>query len=538
MDVGFNNNYGEVLHKLKDKIRQARLRAILSVNKELLQVYWEIGNIILSQQRDEGWGTKVIDRLVTDLKLEFPDMKGLSSRNIKYMRAFATSWPDFIIVQQPIAQLQTTENQNGIIVQHVIAQLPWGHICSLLDKLKENKERLFYAQKAVEQGWTRDLLVNQVESGLYRRQGALTNNFSLTLPKYESELAAQLFKDPYHLDFVMLGEEAKERDLENALMTHITKLLLELGDGFAFMGRQKKFEAGGREFLIDLLFYNTKLRRHIIIELKIGEFEPEYVSKMNLYLGLADDTLKGAYDEPSIGLILCKTNNKIVAEYALRDTSKPIGIAEYKIAEMLPEEIKGELPSVAEIEQRMDEELKENKHPLDARFEAIKNKLRSIEGDAIQTQASFAILQKIYAEGLRPLYNELISRMQGFEEDFLSFTANWTCTNKHFSYIEQLDELWKNETDLRTVTQVNFQFALHGLRKAGTENRSAHIGLNFIIDTYWYGFILVNHNDQNPFLKKLYHQPLTGTDKEIVMGTVLNKLMDEIDWNIERITNG
>ena len=156
------------------------------------------------------------------------------------------------------------------------------------------------------------------------------------------------------------------------------------------------------------------------------------------------------------------------------------------------------------------------------RFEAIKNKLRSIEGDAIQTQASFAILQKIYAEGLRPLYNELISRMQGFEEDFLSFTANWTCTNKHFSYIEQLDELWKNETDLRTVTQVNFQFALHGLRKAGTENRSAHIGLNFIIDTYWYGFILVNHNDQNPFLKKLYHQPLTGTDKEIVMGTVLN----------------
>lgn len=538
MEVELSGNYGEILRKLKDRIRQARLRAILSVNKELLQVYWEIGNIILSQQQDEGWGTKVIDRLVTDLKLEFPDMKGLSSRNIKYMRAFATSWPDFVMVQRPVAQTQNLVNEDNTIVQHIIAQLPWGHICSLLDKLKENKERLFYAQKAVEQGWTRNMLVNQVESGLYRRQGALTNNFSLTLPKYESELAAQLFKDPYHLDFVMLGEEAKERDLENALMTHITKLLLELGDGFAFMGRQKKFEAGDKEFFIDLLFYNTKLRRHIIIELKIGDFEPEYVSKMNLYLGLADDTLKGAFDEPSIGLILCKTNNKIVAEYALRDTSKPIGIAEYKIAEKLPEDIKGELPSIAEIEQRMDEELKESQNPIDARLKAIKSKLKSIEGDTIQTQANFPLLQKVYFEGLKPLYIELISKMHGFEEDFLSSTVNWTCTNKHFSNIEELDELWKNEADLQTVTQVNFHFALHGLKKAGTENRSAHIGLNFMIDTYWYGFVLVNHNNQNPFLKKLYHQPLTSADKELVIGTVLTKLMDEIDWNIERITSG
>lgn len=336
----------------------------------------------------------------------------------------------------------------------------------------------------------------------------------------------------------MLGEEAKERDLENALMTHITKLLLELGDGFAFMGRQKKFEAGGKEFFIDLLFYNTKLRRHIIIELKIGEFEPEYVSKMNLYLGLADDTLKGELDEPSIGLILCKTNNKIVAEYSLRDTSKPIGIAEYKIAEKLPEDIKGELPSIAEIEQRMDEELKENKHPIDARLEAIKNKLRSIEGDSIQTQANFSILQKIYFEGLKPLYAELISKMLGFEEDFLSHKFNWSCTKKHFNDINQLDEFWKNEADLNAVKELNFEFVLHGLRKAGTENRSAYIGLNFIIDTYWYGFVLVNHNNQNPFLKKLYHQPLTQADKETVIDTVLTKLMDEIDWNIERINGG
>lgn len=381
------------------------------------------------------------------------------------------------------------------------------------------------------------MLVNQVENELYRRQGALSHNFRLTLPQYESELATQLFKDPYNLDFIMLGEEAKERDLENALINNITNLLLELGDGFAFMGRQKKIEAGGKEFFIDLLFYNTRLRRHIIIELKIGDFEPEFVGKMNLYLGLADDHLKGEYDEPAIGLILCKTNNKIIAEYALRDASKPIGIAEYKIAQRLPEDIKGELPSIAEIEQRMDEELREKKNLVVTRFAALKDKLKSIEREEIQTPATFTILNNLYFRDLKPLYQELIKRMQGFEEDFLSQTSNWNCTNKHFNDLNQLDELWNSENDLKGITQVNFNYALHGLKKAGTQNRSAHVSLNFVIDTYWYGFVLVNHNDQNPFLKKLYHQQLTNDDKELIIDTVMTKLMDDIDWNIERIAD-
>lgn len=350
-----DSNYRNILQSLKEKIRQARLKATLAVNKELLKVYWEIGNTILQQQKKEGWGTKVIDRFITDLKTAFPNMKGLSPRNVKYMRAFAEAYPNFEFVQRSVAQIQSNKNQDLIIVQQSIAQLPWGHNCTLLDKLDTIEERLFYAQKAVTYGWTRDLLVQQIENGLYKRQGALTSNFQLALPDYDSELAFQLFKDPYQLDFIMLGEKAKERDLENALMNHITKLLLELGDGFAFMGRQKRLELGGKEFFIDLLFYHTKLRRHIIIELKIGEFEPEFVSKMNLYLGIADDTLKGKYDNTSIGLILCKTKNKIIAEYALRDTSKPIGIAEYKIAAKLPEDIKGALPSIQEIENWLDE---------------------------------------------------------------------------------------------------------------------------------------------------------------------------------------
>lgn len=203
-------NYPAILQDLKEKIRQARLRATLAVNTELLNIYWEIGHTILQQQKSEGWGAKIIDRLAADLRLEFADMKGLSPRNFKYMRAFADAYPDFIIVQQSIAQIQNTENEAFTILQRSIAQLPWGHNCTLLDKLKLPEERAFYAQKAVQNGWTRDMLVNQIESGLFKRQGAITNNFGLTLPAYDSELALALFKDPYHLDFVMLAEEAKE----------------------------------------------------------------------------------------------------------------------------------------------------------------------------------------------------------------------------------------------------------------------------------------------------------------------------------------
>jgi predicted nuclease of restriction endonuclease-like (RecB) superfamily len=249
-----DKNYHHILQSLKEKIRQSRVKATLAVNKELLIVYWEIGNTILQQQKKEGWGTKVIDRLITDLKTAFPDMKGLSPRNVKYMRTFAEAWPSFVIVQRGVAQLQTTENQHHTIVQQSVAQLPWGHNCTLLDKINSTEERLFYAQKTIANGWTRDMLIHQIETGLYKRQGALTSNFEAALPTYDSELAVQLFKDPYQLDFIMLGEEAKERDLEDALINHITKLLLELGDGFAFMGRQKNWKQVEKSFLLTCCF--------------------------------------------------------------------------------------------------------------------------------------------------------------------------------------------------------------------------------------------------------------------------------------------
>ncbi|PVD51082.1 hypothetical protein DC498_16845 [Terrimonas sp.] len=551
MAFEINAEYTVILASLKEKIRQARLHAALTVNKALLEVYWEIGNTILQQQKKEGWGTKVIDRLIADLKLEFADMKGLSPRNIKYMRAFAEAWPSFPFLQPSAPQIEGVENQSPAIVQAPLAQtedpgspsivqadlaqLSWYHHITLLDKVKDSTTRIFYIQQTVSNGWTRNVMVHQIESRLHERQGRLTNNFKLTLPAYDSELAMQLFKDPYQLDFVMLGQEARERDLENALTEHITKLLLELGDGFAFMGRQKRFEAGGKEFFVDLLFYNTKLRRHIIVELKIGDFEPEFVSKMNVYLGIVDDTIKGEFDNPSIGLILCKTNNKIVAEYALRDTSKPIGIAEYKIAEKLPDDIKGELPSIEEIETRLDEEIKQKQNPTDTRLYLLKEKIKNIKTEEIKTPATFELLSDLYKNGLRALYTDIIDNVKIFDKEFYSTNFLWYCTDKSFNKLEDVDQFWTIEEYLKKISEFNFRARLDGFKKAGTEYCNVSHELKFRIDTFHYSFTLVNYNNQQPFMKKLYHQPLQANDRKMITDLLMNVIMDDIERFLENI---
>jgi predicted nuclease of restriction endonuclease-like (RecB) superfamily len=529
--------YYSILTSLKEKIRNARVKAAVLVNTQLLSTYWEIGNAINEQEQQAGWGKKIVDQLAADLKAEFPDMKGLSPRNLRYMREFAIAYPQFLILQDGVAKLEATENEDATILQRSVAKLPWGHNCTLLDKLKLPAQKLFYATKAVQNGWTRDMLVNQIENGLHKQIGALSNNFGITLPAYDSELALQLFKDPYNFDFLQIGEEAKERDLENALIQHITKMLLELGDGFAFKGRQYRLEAGGKEYFIDLLFYHTRLRRHIVIELKIGEFLPEYISKMNLYLGLIDDKLKTEFEEPAIGLILCKTNNKIIAEYALRDTSKPIGIAEYKIAAMLPENIKGELPTIEEIELGLEKgivEYKENINPVDARLQAIKEKLKNIKTDEIQTPVSYEILQSLFKKGLKALYLTIIDKLfKEFHAEFLTQSINWNCNQKVFYNIGEVQAFWEKEENLKQMREIEFTYHLHGFKKAGTENFGEHQTLRFEIQEYWYGFSILNHNNNQPFLKKLYHQPITEEDQQQVVDLMMTKVMDRIEWIIE-----
>lgn len=325
-------NYDDFLRDLKERIRSAQVRAALSVNRELVLLYWQLGQDILTRQRQQGWGAKVITKLSKDLRQAFPEMKGFSRTNLLYMRAFAEAYPD----EQ--------------IVQAVLGQITWYHNIALLDKLKSLDERLWYAQKTVEHGWSRNVLVHQIETGLHRRLGAALTNFDRTLPKPQSDLAQQLLKDPYNFEFLSLGQEVQERDLERALVNHIRDFLLELGVGFAFVGSQYHLEIEGDDYYIDLLFYHLRLRCYVVIDLKMKEFQPEYSGKMNFYISAVDDLLRHPDDQPTIGIILCRGKKKTIAEYALRDLNKPIGISTYKLKDSLPQTLQDNLPTLEQLE--------------------------------------------------------------------------------------------------------------------------------------------------------------------------------------------
>jgi predicted nuclease of restriction endonuclease-like (RecB) superfamily len=296
------------------------------VNRELVTLYWQIGREILDRQQRQGWGAGVVDRLARDLKAAFPDMRGFSPRNLKYMRSLAQAWPDAEFVQQPAAQL------------------PWFHLCTLLDKIKDPEQRSWYAGKTLEHGWS------QIETGAYTRAGSAVTNFRETLPPQQSDLARDALKDPYIFDFLGLTEDAQERDIERALTRHITRFLLELGAGFAFVGRQYRLDVGGDEFFIDLLFYHLKLRCYVVVELKTTPFRPEYAGQLNFYLSAIDAQVKAPDDQPTIGLLLCKEKNRLVAEYALRGVAKPMGVAEYQLLRQVPKSLGTTLPSIDQIE--------------------------------------------------------------------------------------------------------------------------------------------------------------------------------------------
>ena len=329
--------YPQILESIKTEIRQARVKAVLSANAHLLALYWKIGKTVLEQQQQANWGDKVTERLAEDLKREFPDMKGFSLRNLNYMRQFASVHPDFTIVQR------------------VVAQLPWSHHVILIDKVKDEQQRNFYMQKVLENGWSRDILSLQIKSGLYARQGSSITNFTATLPAPQSDLARQVFKDPYIFDFLTMSDDYLEKDLEKSLIDHISKFLVELGAGFAYVARQYHLEVGDDDYYIDLLFYHLKLRCYVVIELKKGRFQPEHAGKLNFYLSIVDDKLRHPSDQKTIGLLICRDNNKIVAEYSLRDINKPIGISEYQLTTAIPDDLKGSLPTIEELEKELEQ---------------------------------------------------------------------------------------------------------------------------------------------------------------------------------------
>ena len=329
------DGYNIWLMELKERIHIAQQRATLAVNRELILLYWQIGRDILDRQAEQGWGAKVIDRLAHDLRSAFPQMKGFSRTNLMYMRAFAEAWQDEAIVQQ------------------AAGQLPWVHNMVLLDKLSTQEARIWYAQKAIENHWSRNVLVMQIETRLIERQGHAISNFEQRLPKPDSDLARESIKDPYRFDFLGLTEEAQEREIEGALIKHVTQFLLELGAGFAFVGRQVLLQVGEEEFFIDLLFYHLKLRCYVVIELKADKFKPEHLGQLGFYMTAVDRQMKAKEDAVTIGLLLCKSKDKVVAEYALGDKSQPMGIAEYKLLESLPVPLQTQLPSIEDIEREL-----------------------------------------------------------------------------------------------------------------------------------------------------------------------------------------
>ena len=329
-----SGEYLAIVEQLKREIKKTQYQASVHVNTEMILLYHSIGTVI---NEHKTWGNKFIENLATDIRREFPGSKGYSVRNLKYMAKFAQTYPD------------------REFVQTVSAQIPWSHNIAILDKVKDPEERIWYIQKTRENGWSHNVLIHQIESGLYQRQvlADKVSNFENRLPSPQSELAVQTMKDPYIFDFIPFKEDMVERDIEQALVRDVTKLLLELGTGFAFLGNQYHLNVGGDDFYIDLLFYNLNLRCYVVIELKSGEFKPEYAGQLNFYLSAVDGILKKEQDNPSIGLLLCKSKNDLVAEYSLKDMSKPIGVSAYQVTSNLPEELGKQLPSIEDIQKRI-----------------------------------------------------------------------------------------------------------------------------------------------------------------------------------------
>lgn len=372
--LNVDKEYISLLKEIKQKVRNAQIKASVRVNSELILMYWELGESIVKKQSETSWGDRLIVQLSRDLMAEFPEMKGFSLSNLKFIRQWYSFYSE--ISQQLVSQIdgdkkvqqlvsQFKDGNDFQIRQQVVAQnktgiigilslVPWGHHIQIITKCKDIDSALFYIFNTIENSWSRSFLVHQIELKLFERQGKSINNFEMTLPKPESDLANELLKNPYSFEFLNLNKEAKEKDLQNALLDNITKFLMELGYGFAFLGKQKLLTVGGDDFYVDLVFYHTKLHCYFIVELKIDDFKPEYSGKLNFYLNAFNGEVKSQEDKPTIGLLLCKKANKLVAEYSLKNIKNPIGISEYNLVDELPDEVRNELPSIEEIERGME----------------------------------------------------------------------------------------------------------------------------------------------------------------------------------------
>lgn len=371
----FPDDYHAILNQIKEDVRSSRARAAVAVNRELVGLYWRLGQTIVEQQKQAQWGTKVVERLAADLKSTFSDMRGFSPANLWAMRQFYLSWSDMgrefsdvidkldrlpRLPEPPQGMPSLSDGERGdedgtAILYQLVRELPWGHNRLIINKIKDPAVRLWYLQKSLIHGWSRNVLALQIDSSLHERQGHAVTNFPATLPHPESDLAIQTLKDPYNFDFLGLGEDAREREIEKEMLAHLKRFLLELGEGFALVGQQYRLTIGEKDYHIDLLFYHIQLRAYVAVELKATPFEPSYIGQLNHYLSAVDDKLRREGDNPTIGLLLCRDKDRIDVEYALRGLSQPMAVADYRLTKAIPNDLKGALPSIEEIENELGE---------------------------------------------------------------------------------------------------------------------------------------------------------------------------------------
>ena len=552
-EITLNKEYLQWLRDIKERIRSSQHRAALKVNQELLSVYWFIGEALATKQTE--WGDKFIDNLARDLKVEFPDVTGYSKSNLKYMRRWYAYYskhneigqqavdqlrlsPDFAIAQQAVAQItdkvksKLGQQAADLNLYHLLLCIPWGHHTLILTKAKDPEEAIFYIVKTIQNGWSRSVLQMQIESDLYNRQGKALTNFDITLPAPQSDIARETIKNPYNLDFLTLAEDVKEIEFERALIQHMKKFLLELGKGFAYVGNQFNINVEDDDFFLDLLFFNINLNCFVIFELKVTDFAPEYAGKLNFYMTTIDKQIKGQNHNPTIGVLLCKTPNKTVIEYSIKDINKPLGVSEYIIKKAVPKELKSGLPTVKELEQELEKEIEVTKNPLDEKLEKLKMIIDSSTKEEIKVEKSKETASRIKEELLFPIMNNIIQILKEkqiadlFIEYYHTIGVNGneyrdrTGFDKEFNLLERIDKL-------------NFRIGLNTFKKSGTEPFDYSITYDIKLGNYKYN-LETRTLKETPKYEWLYHQFPNKQEIDDICNNEVEEMIDYISRKMEK----
>lgn len=542
-----SKDYVHWLGEIKERIRSSQQKAALAVNRELLDLYWFIGEALATKQTE--WGDKFVENLARDLKVEFPDMKGFSKRNLETIRRwYSFYFSNMEFAQQAVAQLQIDPKfsnaqqlvaQSSEISQQAVDQnlktllfsIPWGQHTVILTKVKSPEEAFFYLVKTVQNNWSRSNLQQHISTDLYNRQGKALTNFDLTLPNPQADLAQEIIKNPYNFDFLTLQEDARELEVERALIQHLKKFTLELGKGFAYVGNQYNLNVDGDDFFLDLLFFNTTLNRYVIFELKVGDFKPEFAGKLNMYVNTVNDQVKLPHHADTIGILLCKTPNKTVVEYSIKGIQTPLGVSEYTFQTALPEELIVGLPTVEQLEEEIAAEMEVLKDPLDEKREKILNLIKSSGKEEITIVKGYEVIEKVVKDTQFKLAERINSILQekGIKEWFIDTSFNLYIDNHGFQDQERiLNHLRSNQN----AYKLNIDLYLEGFKKAGLNAFGSRLKLEIELSQYKYS-ISIEHERQL-LGEFLYSHQLTKQEIEQISSQFISSLLDQIHQDAER----